>query len=66
MAVGCCAKAKLSGKWLHLTFMIMAESCSATGVNVENLAKISLSVVTVSYSTTRNTPVTCLKVKESL
>lgn len=41
MAVGCCTKAKLSVKWLHLTRMAMTESCSATGDSVEELTKTS-------------------------
>lgn len=55
-AMGYCAKAKLSAKWLHLTLMAMAESCSATGVSLEELLKTSPSQAQSSYSNRSSHP----------
>lgn len=63
-AVGWCAKAKLSAKQLHLRGMVMAESCTATGVSVKKLVEDQSAFPKGSHIDLLNH--TCLRVRKSL
>lgn len=68
--MACCAKAKLSAKWPHLTCMAIAEWMRAVpllGTARRSLRRPALpEAVTVSYSKTCSTSATCLRARESL